>query len=87
MTLPEWTKSVMDELRAAGFEVSEYQGFPLVQTPADFQEGVRLLKFHTSLAADRTIYSEGMLYAPAGAARQGRMKDADSSATPGTRPS
>ena len=66
MTLPEWTASIIAELRAAGFEASEYQGFPLAQTPRSIAEGVRFLKFHTTLAADRTIYKEGVLFVPAG---------------------
>jgi hypothetical protein len=70
MTLQEWTAEVTSELRAAGFEVSEYQGFPLVKTPTSMSEGARFLKFHTSLAADRRIYSEGCLFVPAGSWRE-----------------
>jgi hypothetical protein len=70
MTLQEWTAEVMAELKAAGFEVSEYQRFPFVKAPTSMQEGVRLLKFTTSLAADRTLYAEGMLFVPAGSARE-----------------
>jgi hypothetical protein len=70
VTLPEWTASVIAELKAAGFEVSEYQGFPLVQRPESLEETVRLLKFETKhFPADRTIYAEGMLFVPAGSRR------------------
>ena len=70
MTLPEWTKSIIDELTAAGFETSEYQGFPLVKIPTTHAEGVRFLKFHTTLPADRTMYAEGCLFVPAGSRRE-----------------
>jgi hypothetical protein len=67
VTLPEWTASVIAELKGEGFEVSEYQGFPLVKCPETHAEGVRLLKFKTKeFPADRTIYEEGMLFVPAG---------------------
>ncbi len=69
MTLGEWTAAVIEELKAAGFDAREHQGFPLVQRPEDFQEGVRLLKFHTTLPADREIYAEGMIFVPAGSRR------------------
>lgn len=69
MTLQEWTATVIAELTSAGFEVSEYQGFPLVKIPATMQQSVRFLKFNTTLAADRTIYAEGCLFVPAGTNR------------------
>jgi hypothetical protein len=59
----------MADLKAAGFEVSEHQGFPLVKCPASMEEGVRFLKFHATLAADRTFYSEGVLFTPPGSRR------------------
>jgi hypothetical protein len=65
MTLPEWTQQLKDELTREGFEVSDYQGFPLVKKPKSFSETVRLLDFQTSLDADRRIYGEGMLFLPA----------------------
>jgi hypothetical protein len=68
LTLREWTAAVIGELQAAGFEASEFKGFPLVKRPEIFAESVRLLKFHTTLAADRRIYTEGMLFTPRGIA-------------------
>jgi hypothetical protein len=65
MTLPEWTQQLKDELTREGFEVSDYQGFPLVKMPQARNEAVKLLKFKTSLSADRRIYGEGMLFLPA----------------------
>ena len=65
----EWTSTVTGELKAAGFEVSEYAGFPLVKEPEQIEQSVRLLKFQTSLATERQIYAEGMLFLPAGAWR------------------
>ena len=66
MTLPEWTATIMAEARAAGFEVSEYQGFPLVQNPKDMIEGVRFLKHKFSMPVERSIYAEGCLLSPPG---------------------
>jgi hypothetical protein len=66
MTLVEWTAEVSVELQKAGFEVREYKGFPLVPRPASHEDTVRLIKFRTLLAADRSIYLEGMLFVPAG---------------------
>jgi len=66
MTLPEWTATIIAELRSAGFEASEYAGLPLAQDPGTIAEKIRFLKFRTSLAADRTIYKEGVLFVPAG---------------------
>jgi hypothetical protein len=70
VTLQEWTQSIIDELTAAGFEATTYQGFPLAPMPTTQQEGVRFLKFHTTLAADRRIYAEGCLFVPAGSWRE-----------------
>jgi|GEM_PF-7097478 len=65
MTLQEWTQAVIAELKSAGFEAAEYQGFPMANTPPD-AEKYRFLKFRTTLPADRTIYAEGVLFTPAG---------------------
>jgi hypothetical protein len=65
MTLDEWSNQITGELVAAGFSVSLYEGFPLVKQPEQLDEKVRLLKFRTSLRADRLVYAEGMLFAPA----------------------
>lgn len=70
MTLQEWTAAVSAELKTAGFEVSEYQGFPLVKRPPLFEDGVKLLKLKLSLATDRRIYAEGMLFVPYGSPRE-----------------
>lgn len=68
--LAAWSEQITKELAAAGFAVSDYQGFPLVKRPAAFQDGVRVLEFRTSMPCDRTIYAEGMLFSPAGAKRE-----------------
>ena len=67
MKLPEWTRAVIEELAAAGFEVREHDGFPLAIVPKTHAEIVRFLKFQPSLGADRTICAEGALFTPAGA--------------------
>lgn len=69
MTLQEWTAQVVADLREAGFHVEEYEGFPLAPMPGSVDETVRLLKFTTSLATDRFIYKEGMLFVPGGLGR------------------
>jgi hypothetical protein len=66
MNLAEWTAAVSAELKGAGFDVSEYLGFPLVRPPESHLERVRLLKFKTSAACERTIYAEGMIFMPIG---------------------
>jgi hypothetical protein len=69
MKLTQWTATVIANLKAAGFEVSEYQGFPLVNRPESLEETERLLNFSViGFPADRTIYAEGMLFVPAGSA-------------------
>ncbi len=83
MTLAEWTVQISAELEAAGFAVSQYDGLPLVPRPESHHETVRLLNFQTSLACDRRIYSEGMLFAPLGSyqlAEIARAKDRDAGA-------
>jgi hypothetical protein len=66
MRLPEWTATLMAECRAAGFEVSEHAGFPLVKRPSDLANGARFLKHKFSLAVERSIYAEGCLLLPPG---------------------
>jgi hypothetical protein len=66
MTLDQWTKDIKADLTAAGFEVTEYQGFPLVKRPARWDDGVRLLKFVPCYSCEKRIYAEGMLFVPAG---------------------
>lgn len=68
MTLSAWTAAVMEDLRTGGFEVKEYEGFPLAKIPTDkgIEEGVRFLKFKTRYACNRTFYAEGCLFTPAG---------------------
>lgn len=80
MQLPEWTATMMAECRAAGFEVSEYSGFPLVTRPADLVNGVRFLKHQFSMAVERSIYAEGCLLLPPGSQhmmREHRRRDED----------
>jgi hypothetical protein len=43
------------ELKAAGFEARDYQGFPLMKMPAAHAQ----IKFRPSVAADRRVYAEG----------------------------
>lgn len=74
MNLAEWTAAIVSELKAANFEVTEHQGFPLVPMPKGddwdgHRERVRLLEFRTTLPTDRKIYREGMLFIPVGAGR------------------
>lgn len=64
MTLPEWTKEIRDLIEAAGFTVSEYEGFPLVAVPITLADKVRVLKLPLPFATDRTIYAEGILITP-----------------------
>jgi hypothetical protein len=80
MTLEEWHTAILTELRVAGFQATTYQGFPLVERPDLFSEGVRLLKFQTSLPCDRRIYAEGMLFVPAGAWREAERLERENSA-------
>lgn len=70
MTLQEFTAAICAELREAGFDARELQGFPIVQRPEGMAEGVRLLKYQTKFCAcDREIYAEGMIFLPAGSRR------------------
>lgn len=70
MTLEQWTDEIIAELKAAGFDATNHKGFPLVKMPSTHLDGVRFLKFHTTLAADRRIYAEGCLFVPVGAWRE-----------------
>jgi hypothetical protein len=67
MALADWTDQICKELRAAGFEVSVYKGFPLAKIPEAHQEIVRFLKFQTTFGAHRRMYAEGCLFMPPGA--------------------
>jgi hypothetical protein len=80
MTLEEWTTAILTELRAAGFQPTTYQGFPLLKRPEGYWETIRLLKFHTSLPCDRRIYAEGMLFVPAGAWAEAERLERENSA-------
>ncbi len=77
MKLPEWTAALITECRAAGFEVSEYRGFPLVQRPPDIINGVRFLKRQFSLRVERCIYAEGCLLLPPGSHAMRRQHEAE----------
>lgn len=69
MKLPEWTEGVKKHFQSEGFEVEEYQGFPLVKMPAALKDSTRLLKlagpvgFHP---VEKRLYKEGMLCVPVG---------------------
>jgi hypothetical protein len=67
MNLPEWTAQVIAELKAAGFDATEHQGFPLMKMPETHFQIVRLLKLRLSVGTDRRIYAEGMIFVPPGA--------------------
>jgi hypothetical protein len=47
MTLTEWTDAIIADLKAAGFEASVHQGFPLAKTPVTHDEKYRFLKFRS----------------------------------------
>lgn len=64
MSLVEWREIVMSEVRGAGFEVSEFHGWPLVKTPESFDDKYKFLKLRFTVPAVRTIYSEGVLITP-----------------------
>jgi len=67
MTIPEWTKAIVEKLETAGFHPVTHKGFPLVKLPDSHSETVRLLKFCRTLESDARIYAEGMLFVPVGA--------------------
>lgn len=69
MTLEQWSAQMVEELRASGFSVSMYHGFPLVAKPEGFEDGVRLLKLQLSMPVEKRIYAEGALIVPAGSPR------------------
>lgn len=64
MNKEEWTATISDEARAAGFSVSEHEGFPVIDTPAGFDDKLKLLRLEFSMPLSRTIYREGMLLTP-----------------------
>lgn len=66
MNLKEWTAQVSKEFLAAGFEVTEYQGFPLVKAPPAMNEMIRFLEFKASIPVSRIMYAEGCILTPAG---------------------
>jgi hypothetical protein len=63
-TFYEVTKQITDELTAAGFSVTEFQGFPLVAVPESLAETRRLLEFETSFLCRREIWAEGLILIP-----------------------
>jgi hypothetical protein len=69
MDVAAWTAQVKNEYAAAGFEVSEFSGFPLVKRPETLAATVKLLKFRASLPTESRIYAEGMILMPAGTSR------------------
>jgi len=73
MTFEEWSAAISAELKAAGFPVDNFHGFPLVPMPATQPEIVRLLKFRTKQPVNREIYAEGMIFLPA---TQSTLRDA-----------
>ena len=72
MTLAQWTRQIVQELTAAGFPVSEFEGFPFVDAEklraGGGSEVKRFIDFKFSLAVQVRLYSEGAIVTPAGAA-------------------
>lgn len=69
MTLKEWTAEVIEDFQAAGYTVTEYQGFPLVEMPTEgtIQERAELIKFRGGRwAVEKQIFDKGMLLLPVG---------------------
>ena len=64
MTLGEWTEAQRAALKAAGFDSTVHEGFPLVAMPASQEDRVRLLKLPLPWACEKSIYSEGLLVLP-----------------------
>lgn len=66
MNLGEWRDAVVSELRAAGFSVSDYRGWPLVAHPGTMDDAVRFLKWVSPSGAPvcKTLYAEGALITP-----------------------
>jgi hypothetical protein len=67
VTFEDWARDIAGKLRAAGYPVADYQGFPMVQCPKTYEETYKLLKFAQTLGCNRRIYAEGMIFLPPGA--------------------
>lgn len=73
MTLKEWTAEVIEDFQAAGYTVTEYQGFPLVEMPTEgtIQERAKLIKFQGGRwAVDKTNLQSGHIVDPSRHPRQ-----------------
>lgn len=66
MTFEEWAAGIAGRLREQGYDVSDYQGFPLVKCPTTHEEIYKLLKFAQTLGCNRRVYAEGMIFLPPG---------------------
>lgn len=69
MTLKEWTAEVIEDFQAAGYTVTNHEGFPLVAMPitGTLQDRVELIKFWGGRwAVEKQIFNEGMLLLPVG---------------------
>ena len=67
MTPEEWSATQERALREAGFAVSfhpEFPHFPLVATPRDLTEKLRLLDMNLPLPATMHIAAEGVFVVP-----------------------
>lgn len=60
MTLEEWCKVVDEKLTASGFEVSRYEGFPLIEVAPDSREAfVALMKLTFKVPSHVRTYYDG----------------------------
>lgn len=64
MKLEEWTEVTKKALEEAGYSVTLYEDFPLVEIPKSIPEGVKLLKLELPLGGCKTLYSNGCLVTP-----------------------
>ena len=72
MTFEEWAAALTAELRGAGFVVTDFNGFPMVEMPPTMADSVKLLKWvSVSLPHVKNIYAEGMLFTPERIHREG----------------
>ena len=62
--LCKWTLDTKQIIEAAGFRVTLWHGFPLVEIPKEHLEGVRLLNLSLPHGGYKTLYKEGMLVTP-----------------------
>lgn len=64
MTYEEWFKLVVEELRANGFKVGVYAGFPLILEPLTIFQRIKALDLQLKVPVEKRIYGGGMLLIP-----------------------